>query len=61
VRGRTSQIWRSAADGTERRRLTPDDLDAHTPIVARSAGTIVFTACGDDRIPHVFRMDPRWR
>ncbi len=56
-RGRTSQLWEIAPDRAGPRQLTPDDLDARFPLVARRAGTIAFTASGADGIPHVYRID----
>ncbi len=56
--GSTSQLWEIAPDRVGRRQLTPDDMDARFPLVARRAGTIAFTGSGADRIPHVYRMDP---
>jgi len=56
-RGQVSQIWGSAPDGTGRRRLTPEGMDAGFPRVARAASTLVFRGSGTDRVYHVYRMD----
>ncbi len=56
--GAPRRLWGMAADGTSRRLLTPEDMEAFHPLVARATGTIVFTGNRADRVTHVFRMDP---
>jgi Tol biopolymer transport system component len=53
----TSAIVIMQADGTGRRTLTRDGLDAHNPLVPRGGGVVVFTAAQADGVPHVWRMD----
>jgi Tol biopolymer transport system component len=56
-RDETSRIWSLPPDGTPPLRLSPDDLRAFAPKVARGSHTIAFTGRRADGIPHIWRMD----
>lgn len=51
-------LWVVAPDGAGRRRLTPDGMECSAPLVARETGRVVFTARREDRVNHVWTMDP---
>jgi hypothetical protein len=56
-KGGRSSIWIVEADGTGRRVLTPDSLDAFGAIVSQQTRVVVFSATQDDGLPHAWRMD----
>jgi Tol biopolymer transport system component len=56
-RGSKASIWIMEADGTGRRPLTPDSLDACCPVVSQRARVVVFHVDQDNGLPHVWRMD----
>jgi Tol biopolymer transport system component len=58
VHGGSSRIEAITPDGTGRRTLTPDSVEARDPLVARGTGSIVYTAQGADRVNHVWTIDP---
>jgi eukaryotic-like serine/threonine-protein kinase len=52
-----SQLWTMAPDGSERRRLSPEGMEASAPRVARATGRVAFDGRGPDLHSRVFRME----